>query len=120
MPLSQLVIYNRKLRKVIWEGEVIVINLTSSFSCNAENTNWQQLLMPKMENGIYQVKTIYCLLPYGVNNEIHSRTAWLLSVTVSTSTVQFQSSKNHAFSKKLLSNVEPVATSYSTLEFYRT
>lgn len=58
MPLSQLVMYNRKLRKVIWEEEVIVINLTSSPSSNTENTNWQQLLMPKMENGIYQINTI--------------------------------------------------------------
>lgn len=58
MPLSQLVMYNRKLRKVIWEGEVIVINLTSSPSSNTENTNWQQLTMPKMENGIYQINTI--------------------------------------------------------------
>lgn len=58
MPLSQLVMYNRKLRKVIWEEEVIVTNLTSSPSSNTENTNWQQLLMPKMENGIYQINTI--------------------------------------------------------------
>lgn len=45
------------MRNVTWEGEVIVINLTSFPSCNLENTNCQQSVMPRMETRIIPIKS---------------------------------------------------------------
>lgn len=112
---------NRKLRKITWEGEVIIINLTLSPSCNAENTNCQVFCA---KNGEWNQpnKQFYYLLPYGVNTEIHNRTAWSLSSTVNTSTAQFSKLKIYAsFIKNILSIVERLSINiYSLLEFQRT
>ena len=55
MPANLAIMYNKKLRKIIWEGEVFIINLTSSPSCNTESTNLSTGSVPKMENGINQI-----------------------------------------------------------------
>lgn len=102
---------NRKLRKITWEGEVIIINLTLSPSCNAENTNCQ-VFCAKYGEWSQPNKQFYYLLPYGVNTEIHNRTAWSLSSTVNTNIAQFSKLKIYAsFIKNILSIVEHLSTS---------
>lgn len=57
-------------------------------------------------------KQFYYLLPYGVNTEIHNRTAWSLSSTVNTNIAQFSKLKIYAsFIKNILSIVEHLSTS---------
>ena len=107
MPANLAIMYNKKLRKIIWEGEVFIINLTSSPSCNTESTNLPTAFCAK--NGKWnQPNTQLCyFLPYGVNKEIHNKAAWSLSITLCKSITTFKL-KIYVYSKKLLSTGGPV------------
>ena len=102
MPANLAIMYNKKLRKIIWEGEVFIINLTSSPSYNIESTNLPTAFCAK--NGEWnQPNTQLCyFIPYGVNKEIHNKAAWSLCITLCTSITTFETQNLCLFQKTAL------------------